>query len=297
MRRQGLFGSAGIGVILFLSSAAMAADLREPLADPTAALIEPARTGEAALAAYPVRQSLARARAGQARSLYGLAPSDFDDVSTVELDVARVAGALGLAVDDSDTAFLGRVALHVIDDPRVGSSPIATDPTDPYVSVLEEARRSAPVRIQDVGAEASGVVPRRGLRLDYIRPVTSVLPGELEAVVEPRANVLFGEQVSGVGYGAVVRFGRNLTEPRSKSSRWYAFIGADAQALTWSLGGGGEEHSLRLEDKQLIGDYQAGVAVHVGNGDLAFGVVHREVKWNDVSRDEQFVGVSYAIRR
>jgi hypothetical protein len=288
MRRHGLFESAGLGAICFLSSTvATAADLREPLADPTAALIEPLVAGE------PVRQSLSQIP--PARPLYG-DPAQFDDVTAVEFDVTRVAGALGFEVDRSDASFLGRVALRVVDDPRVGRSPIATDANDPYVSALEQSRRSAPVKIQDVADAPYGVVPRRGLRLDYIRPVASVLPGELEVAVEPRANVLFGEQVSGVGGGAVVRFGRNLTAPRKERSRWYAFVGADAQALTWSLGGGGEEHTLRLEDKQLIGDYQAGVAMRVGHGDLAFGFVHREVKWNDVSRDEQFVGVSYAIR-
>jgi hypothetical protein len=290
MRRRGLFASAGIGAILIFANVATAADLREPLADPTNALVEPVAAGES------VRRSLARDRAEPPRSLYGIDATDFDDVSAIEFDVARVAGALGLEVDDTDAAFLGRVALHVVDDPRVGGSPIATDAYDPYVSALEDARRPAPVKIQDVSAEAAGVVPRRGLRLDYTRPLASVLPGEIEAVVEPRANVLFGEQVSGVGGGAVVRFGRNLTAPRAERSRWYAFIGADAQALTWSLGGGGEERTLRLEDKQLIGDYQAGVAMRLGKGDLAFGFVHREVKWNDVRRNEQFIGVSYAFR-
>src|SRR5262249_8348243 len=113
---------------------------------------------------------------------------------------------------------------------------------------------------------------------------------------EPRANLTFGVDVSGVGGGAIVRFGRDLTEPRAEAPRWYAFIGADAQALTWSLGGG-QERTLRLEDKQLVGDYQIGVARRVAGGDLALGLVHREVKWNDVSRDEQFIGVSFTRRR
>jgi hypothetical protein len=228
-------------------------------------------------------------------AMYGLDPLEFEDVGVLDLDVARVAGALGMEVDRSNTAFLGRVALHVVDNPRVGGTPIVTSMDDPYVRSLERA--AAPVTAFDVSADGQRTLPSRGLRLDYSRPLTNVLPGEVEVAFEPRANVLFGQDVSGVGGGAVVRFGRNLTKPRGERSRWYAFIGADAQALTWSLGGGGEERGLRLEDKQLVGDYQIGVARRMGVGDLALGLVHREVKWNDVSTDEQFIGVSYTARR
>ncbi len=230
---------------------------------------------------------------------YSFGVDEFDDVSALELDVTRVAGALGLAVDRSDAQLLGRVALRVVDDPRVGAPPSVTDVDDPYVAAIEQSRTPAPVRARDIAAEEPrGVLPRRGLRLDYARPVTSDLPGgALEVAVEPRANVLFGEQVSGIGGGAVVRFGRNLTAPREDGSRWYAFVGADAQALTWSLGGARQDHVLRLEDKQMVGDYQAGVALRVAEGDLAFGFVHREVSWNDVSREEQFIGVSFTRRR
>lgn len=288
MLRHARLTTAALGAAGIISGAADAADLREaPEGD---RIVQTVESGSDAL--DPVLGG-----AGSERRRLAFDPSEFDDVGSVELDVTRIAGALGMRVDRSDAALLGRVALRVVDDARVGSPPVATDPTDPYVSSLESARGPAPVTVYDVAEGPPGVSQQRGLRLDYTRPMSSKLPGALEVAVEPRANVLFGEDVSGVGGGAVVRFGRNLAAPRKQRSRWYAFVGADAQAVTWSLGGrAGEEHVLRLEDKQLIGDYQAGVAMRVGPGDLALGLVHRKVKYSGAHRNEDFVGVSYAFR-
>jgi hypothetical protein len=243
--------------------------------------------------------------------MYGFDASEFDDVGRVEFDMARVAGAIGMQVDARDAPLFGRVALHVVDDRRVGGHPTVTDVDDPYVRNLERSRPDAPVGVYDVGASPARLSPQRGLRLDYAQAIstsistsiTDAIPGgeilgDLEVALEPRANVVVDGDVSGVGGGAIVRLGRNLSSPREDDKGWYAFIGADTQALTWSFGGGGdEERELRLEDKQMIGDYQVGVARRIGDGDLSFGYVHREVKWQGASRNEQFVGVSYAVRR
>jgi hypothetical protein len=288
MLRHALLASAALGVMGACLEAAKAADFRADAAGANVTITEPMNGSNRRPEGLAVDQAM---------PVYGFDPSEFDDVGALELDVTRIAGALGLEVDRSDAQLLGRVALRVVDDPRVGALPSVTDVDDPYVRMIEEARTPAPVRVHDVAPQAGGVAPQRGLRLDYARPVTGDLPGELEVAVEPRANVLFGEQVSGVGGGAIVRFGRNLTAPREERSRWYAFLGADTQALTGSLGGDTREDVLRLEDKQMVGDYQAGVAVRVGQGDLAFGFVHREVSWNDFSREEQFIGVSFTRRR
>jgi hypothetical protein len=273
MMRHALLAGAALGAMGVYGAMAAAADV--VVGDSNA------RTGELA----------------NGSSDYGLGVGDFDDVTAVDIDVTRMAGALGLVVDRRNQDLLGRVALRVVDDPRVGEPPDLTDADDPYVRLLEQ-RTPAPVRTRDVRGEPRGVQPQRGLRLDYARPVSGGLPGDLELALEPRANAIFSDQVSGVGGGALVRFGRNLTAPRDEQSGWYAFIGADAQALTWSLGDRRQqEHALRLEDKQMVGDYQAGVALRIAHGDLAFGFVHREVSWNDVSREEQFVGVSFTRKR
>ncbi len=292
MMRYGLLASAALSAI-GISGAAIAADLSWTRPGSTtislsSTISDPERGSDRAagepLASVPTESA----------AMYGLDPTEFRDVGALEFDVARVAGALGMQVDRSNASFLGRVALHVVDDSSVGSTPIVTDFDDPYMRTLE--RSQAAVTVYDVTAQGQRTLPRRGLRLDYARPLSSALPGEMEVLFEPRANFTVGDDMSGFGGGAIVRFGRNLTEPRAKASRWYAFIGADAQALTWSLGGR-QDHTLRLEDKQLVGDYQIGVARRVAGGDLSLGVVHREIKWNDYSRDEQFVGVSYTRRR
>ena len=288
MTRQVLRATAALGVLSCAAGAASAADLHNAalVGGPLNTINEP-RDGAGPYPATGARPPSA---------MFPVDPSDFDDVRALEFDVARVVGAWGMEVDRSEAALMGRVALRVVADPTVGGPVDVTDPYDPALRQLDQARPTAPVNVYDVGAEANALTPRRGVRLDYSTPVSSSFAG-VEVALEPRANVVMGSDVSGVGGGAIVRFGRNLTAPREDRSRWYAFVGADAQALTWSLGSTGQEPTLRLEDKQLIGDYQAGVAVRVGEGDLAFGLVHREVKHNGASRNEQFVGVSYAIRR
>lgn len=313
--RRALLACAALGIVGGLwggatGAPAAAADFAEPDLGDLTALNGSSETQASARAAGR-RLSLAAARAqAEGRStgsMYGFDAAEFDDVGRVEFDVARVAAGIGMEVDPRDAPLFGRVALHVVDDDRVGGHPTVTDLDDPYVRNLERSRIEAPVGVYDVGASPARLIPQRGLRLDYAQAIsttiTDAIPGgellgELEVAVEPRANVLVDGDVSGVGGGAIVRFGRNLSSPRRDDKGWYAFVGADTQALTWSFGGGRDDgRELRLEDKQLIGDYQVGVARRLAGGDLSLGFVHREVKWQDASRNEQFVGVSYAVRR
>ncbi len=311
--RRALLACAALGTMVGLigggvsSAPAAAADLAEPMLGSAETLVQASNRGGGR------RLSLAAARAQAEEnerlgSMYGFDVSEFENVGRVEFDMARVAGAIGMQVDSSTAPLFGRVALHVVDDSRAGSHPVLTSVDDPYVRNLERSRATAPLGVYDVGASPSRISPQRGLRLDYAQAISAALPaalpgaeflGELEVAVEPRANVVMDGDVSGVGGGAIVRFGRNLSSPRKDDKGWYAFVGADTQALTWSFGGGrpGEERELRLEDKQMIGDYQIGVARRLGEGDLSIGFVHREVKWQDASRNEQFLGVSYAVRR
>ncbi len=127
--------------------------------------------------------------------------------------------------------------------------------------------------------------------------------GGLEIEVTPRARFTSKPEGLGGGAGALVRFGKNLSEPRGGAPKWYFFAGADAQAVTWQVGRGvAAGDALRLEEKTLIGDAQVGVAVRMGRGDLAFGLVHREITYEGarttqdrVKTEEQFAGVSYAM--
>jgi hypothetical protein len=220
----------------------------------------------------------------------------------MSFDVAGVVGAISGQLQESGPESLGRVSVQIRDDRENNRPPDVTDPADPEVLQIERTS-PRPVSVYDVSSQSAPAAPPGGVQLAYTAPFASRIVRELDVAVEPRANIVFGGDVSGVGYGALVRFGRNLASPREKSSRWYAFVGVDAQALTWSLDPGLDQtDGLRLEHKQMIGDAQAGVAVRVGGGDLSFGYVHREVRvelltQEDVSRVERFVGVSYTIRR
>ncbi|MGD2132795.1 MAG: DUF2219 family protein [Maricaulaceae bacterium] len=99
--------------------------------------------------------------------------------------------------------------------------------------------------------------------------------------------------------GAVYRFGESLSAPRADSEieGLYFFAGADAQAVTWRLTGGDRDAvDMRLEDYSMVGDAQAGVALRLGAGDLSFGVIHREIRYDEAKAEETFGGLSFAIR-
>ncbi len=119
--------------------------------------------------------------------------------------------------------------------------------------------------------------------------------------VSPRAGVKSDDLSQTAGFGGVVRFGEGLSDPRTGADAqgWHMFIGADAQAVTWKLDRSplADGAAVRVEDKELVGDAQAGVAIKMGGGDLAVGFVHREIKSNGVSADEQFGGVTFKVRR
>lgn len=101
--------------------------------------------------------------------------------------------------------------------------------------------------------------------------------------------------------GAIWRFGEGLAQPRDpgEAGSWYLYAGADAQALTWRLGDAPvtavSAAALRVEDVAMIGDAQAGFAYRLGPGDLTFGFVHREIRHESASADEQFGGVSFVM--
>lgn len=113
---------------------------------------------------------------------------------------------------------------------------------------------------------------------------------------ESRLDVHVNGDRENVSFGALVRLGDNLSAPRGAEGGWYVFAAADAQAVTWQPG---VQHgsAMRLEEKSLVGDAQAGVAIRVGGGDLAFGFVHREYSYEEFSAEEQFGGVTFAITR
>lgn len=77
-------------------------------------------------------------------------------------------------------------------------------------------------------------------------------------------------------------------------SRWYLFVAADAQAMSWRFAGQDQDDaSVKLDDMRLLGDVQAGLGGRVAGGDLAMGFVSREVSHMGASRQENFVGLTF----
>jgi hypothetical protein len=99
-----------------------------------------------------------------------------------------------------------------------------------------------------------------------------------------------------VSIGARANFADKLGSSGSDDgpARWYMFVAADAQAMSWSFGSHEERESpVRLDDMRLIGDAQAGVGRRVVGGDLAIGYVTREVSHMGADRRENFVGLTF----
>jgi len=64
-------------------------------------------------------------------------------------------------------------------------------------------------------------------------------------------------------------------------SGWYAFAGADTQALRWDLKDGRDDTRVHMRDTRLLGDLQIGLGRNAFGGDLTFGYVAREVSHID----------------
>lgn len=99
----------------------------------------------------------------------------------------------------------------------------------------------------------------------------------------------------GLHVGAAVRVGEQGlgVNANGGSNGWYAFAGADAQALRWDLKDDRDDNRFRIRDTHLLGDVQAGLGRSVLGGDLSIGYVAREVSHMGASRTEQFGGVTF----
>ncbi|PHR59706.1 MAG: hypothetical protein COA47_09415 [Robiginitomaculum sp.] len=118
----------------------------------------------------------------------------------------------------------------------------------------------------------------QGLAIDYQHNFVAVSAlGSLDVGITPRASLAIGPEGSATRLGALVSIGQNLHEPRNSQSNWYIFAGGGAEALTYEPGGNGSfGDGLRLEEKVLVGDAQAGIAVRVGRANLSLAYVRRE---------------------
>lgn len=298
--RAAILGTAT--AFCFCSGAAMAAPfgyegraLEAPPAD------EPAYVSAAAGSATGVRPL----------ELLGGVEDDLSVERELNVDVADAIESLGLVQDRGAEASdrFGRVSLRFVDDDEplrrhdlrdaefdAGRSELAPVETRTRLSA-GAVHDAAIARAPDVGAAYS-----RGADLRFVPggfAHTRSFAG-LDMSIEPHARVGVRADRTTAGAGAIVRLGRNINEPREGDGRgWYMFVGADAQAVTWRLSPGlGVADAVRLEDRAIVGDAQAGFAYQLTNSShFAVGVIHRETRYQDARTDEQFAGVSFSIRR
>jgi len=99
----------------------------------------------------------------------------------------------------------------------------------------------------------------------------------------------------GLHVGATVRVGEqgigiNATAP---TTGWYAFAGADTQALRWDLRHDRDDSRFQVRDTRLLGDLQVGIGRTALGGDLTIGYIGREVSHMGASRTEQFGGITF----
>lgn len=143
-----------------------------------------------------------------------------------------------------------------------------------------------------------------GMEVDYAHDfVAHGAVGGLDVSAGPRASMAVGPEGSATRLGAIVKIGENLHAPRTQQGRWYLFVGGGAEALTFAPDG---THSLvdglRIEDQNIVGDGQAGIAMRVGRANLSLAYIRRETsvysRVSDLNADnvEDFAGLSIAWR-
>jgi hypothetical protein len=159
------------------------------------------------------------------------------------------AGMLEVAVIDNDTRD---PAYHLFSPRANGYSPV----------VIDRGTREATVAV------------------NYQRPFRTHVEGEaLDVTFTPRAAVSVGPDGSAAGAGAEVRIGRHVGSEEDERPRWYVFAGADRRALMYDPQKGVDfANAMRLAQREVVGDAQAGIAMRVGNADLSLAYVRREYK-------------------
>lgn len=170
------------------------------------------------------------------------------------------------------------------------------------LAVLDENSRDSALYLPYGGERSPVIMP------EYEQaPVVAVAfersidaPGDaehLDVSVTQRAALSLGEEGTAAGAGAEVRVGRHLGNKLADEPRWYMFAGADRRALLYNPAEGADlEQAMALTRREVIGDAQAGMAVRVGEVDIALSYVMREYRHvagtNSFDEDEQFAAVT-----
>lgn len=133
----------------------------------------------------------------------------------------------------------------------------------------------------------------------------------LDVEFAPRAQIQVDRAGASIARtGAEVRFGpdlslsdRDLRRKGVKRPAWYFFVGADNEALIWNVADRSSVNGLTLDNQATVGDLQAGVAWSAFGGQMSFGLVERELRYNDptgdfdVKRKDRFAAFSFTLRQ
>ncbi len=190
-------------------------------------------------------------------------------LSALSMD-SDIAGNLSFAamsanpVGEFDLGEAGRLQVAILDDDTRGLAQDLQMPfNDERSPIVMPEREIAPV-----------------VAVNYERSFET--PGDathLDVSVTPRAGLSFGEGGTAAGAGAEVRVGRHLGASLANQPRWYMFAGADRRALVYNPAEGTDfDSAMALTRREVVGDAQAGVAVRVGDVDLALAYVMRDYR-------------------
>lgn len=173
------------------------------------------------------------------------------------------------------------------------------DPADPSLP-LNTLEAGARLTAAALGADPRAA--RRSVAVHYAIPAIRRRAGDLDFDITPRAGFSAGPDGSAAGAGALVRLGEFVSGPRVHGApRWYFFAGAEAQAVSLDPRGKGMSELLRYEDRTIVGDVQAGVAMSVGRYDLALAYVRSESAYTTpyygIVDHEEFATISVTLRR
>ena len=163
------------------------------------------------------------------------------------------------------------------------------------------SRQSA---VRFVGEPAS-FGPQRDNAIDPIRLGDfSQGPVNFTLTLAPHGSagaVAGGEQIAG---GAELRLGASVRRDHPEDGSWFVFAGAKGQAVSWDMGSAGFDLKdfAQLQQRETVGDFQAGIGYQMGGAQVSLGVMRRTYKINTYSlrdwKDQQnMAGISIAWRR
>ena len=191
---------------------------------------------------------------------------------------SRGAGIAGVPVSQQNFALAGTRALASLDGEIAAGR---LDMPEPEITDLE------------IGLAFEASAQRTGLGFDV--------------ELAPRFAWRDEGDVRSQRLGGELRFSPDISYLRRDGSPdgWYLFIGADGEALVWDT----DLRNLDMRvwddflvtDQITVGDFQAGLSVQRGIGQLSLSYIRREVKFDDRNRAmkdvEDFAGVSFTMRR